>query len=141
MLVSISVAKFLTEKDVSVMGLILEAPFNNMKEAAIGHPLSLPFRFLPHFAYFLQEINDLFKSDEKIISVGYPTLILHDHDDNIIKFALGWKLYKAALSSQERNQYLEFKEFRGYGHRLLYDAKNLPEILRKFMNLKSDDKR
>lgn len=136
--VAIGLANNLAERDIPTMGLILEAPFSNMKDAAMGHPISLPFRILPIFQDIIQEINDLFKSDENITSVTCAILILHDLEDKIVGFELGKKLYAAALKSRKDHQSVEFKEFRGYGHKNIFKSKELPEILRTFMDLQTD---
>ncbi|XP_028395938.1 monoacylglycerol lipase ABHD12-like isoform X2 [Dendronephthya gigantea] len=133
--VAVALSKILTEKNIPVMGIILEAPFNNMREGALYHPLSAPYKFLPFFQDALQEINGLFKNDEIITSIKYDILMLHDHGDEIVKMDLGKKLYEAAVKHKREYQTIIFKELRGYSHTTIYSAPNLPEILRNFMKL------
>ncbi|CAB3995229.1 Hypothetical predicted protein [Paramuricea clavata] len=133
--VAVAISKILTETDVSVMGVILEAPLNNMRDAAFNHPLATPYRMWPFFQDTLQEVNEMYKSDEIISSIKYNILILHDHGDKIVKFMSGKKLHEAALKHKKENQSIEFKEFTGFSHTTISASEDLPEILRNFMKL------
>ncbi|XP_021346575.1 monoacylglycerol lipase ABHD12-like [Mizuhopecten yessoensis] len=76
-------------------GLVLESPFNNLREAACKHPLSKPFRFLPWFERaFLDtaaQVNINFESDKHITHVTTPIMIVHSKDDNDVPIDLGRK--------------------------------------------------
>lgn len=75
--------------------LVLESPFNNIRDAVHLHPLALPFRFLPWFNYTVVEaIESLgrFQSDKHIATFSQPILILHAEDDLIIPFELGYRV-------------------------------------------------
>ncbi|PVD25821.1 hypothetical protein C0Q70_13484 [Pomacea canaliculata] len=86
------------------VGVILEAPFNNILEAAEHHPFSLPFRLLPWFkSIFIDSIKEhgiQFSSDENIMKVTPHILILHAEDDGIVPFHLGHKLYQKAKETR-----------------------------------------
>ncbi|XP_046849195.1 lysophosphatidylserine lipase ABHD12-like [Xenia sp. Carnegie-2017] len=131
--VAVALSNILSKKETDVKGLILESPFINMRDAAFNHPLATPYRFLPYFTYAFQEINEMFKSDEKIREVKYNILFLHDHNDIIVKFASGKKLYNEAMNHKTAGQLIEFKEFTGFSHTRIYISKDLPDILRSFM--------
>ncbi|KAL1516906.1 hypothetical protein ABEB36_000739 [Hypothenemus hampei] len=77
------------------VGLILEAPFNNMKEEISEFPLAKFFKFLPWFQFTIVDPmsrNFAFKTDEYICQVHVPIMILHAEDDQVVPFKLGNKL-------------------------------------------------
>ena len=44
-------------------GVVLEAPITSVEDAAMSHPLSLPFRYLPFFrSLFLSSLPEKFNS-------------------------------------------------------------------------------
>ncbi|PFX27544.1 Monoacylglycerol lipase ABHD12 [Stylophora pistillata] len=95
------VAKALCEEGSPPLGVILEAPFNNIWDGAVHHPITIPFRFLPYFnETVLDEVKEVFRTDKRLADVYCPILILHDRSDEIISFELGKKLYESAKVSR-----------------------------------------
>jgi len=133
------VAKILCDKGSPPSGIILEAPFNNVWEGAVKHPIAVPFSFLPYFnETVLDEVKEVFRTDKRLADVYCPILILHDRDDEIISFELGKKLYETAKSSRRPDaDPIKFVEFNGnHGHKWIYQSKRLPGILREFIKTK-----
>ncbi|KAL1124721.1 hypothetical protein AAG570_001344, partial [Ranatra chinensis] len=80
----------------SITGLVLECPFNNMKDEIRAYPLSKVYRILPWFDYFFTDAmyeNGLqFETDKHLSKVKTPILILHAEDDVVVPFKLGLKV-------------------------------------------------
>jgi len=77
-----------SDYQISVQGLILEAPFTSMGDAAAYHYPWLPARLL---------VKDRYDSINKIQSVDAPLLIIHGRRDRTIPFEMGEKIFLTAL--------------------------------------------
>lgn len=123
------------------VGVFLESGFNNILDAATHHPMAAPFRFIPWFHWlFIDTIkeNDIhFESDQSIADVSPPLLLLHAEDDAIVPYELGQKLYEAALKTRPETygsvEFVSFNASLKYGHKLIFMAPELPDIIRKFV--------
>ncbi|KAL1233453.1 Lysophosphatidylserine lipase [Trichinella pseudospiralis] len=119
------------------LGLVLEAPFNNMFDAVKNHPFTSMYRWHPWFAeiftYPLLKYNVHFKSDEHIKNVYCPILILHAEDDNIIPSHLARRLHEAALSADRDSTFKEFSRTKKYGHKFIVREPELPTITKNFV--------
>lgn len=77
-------------------GVVLESPFNNMREEVTEHPFARLFRHLPWFKYTIIEPmqrNSLtFDSDKCIRQIKEPIMIMHAEDDHVVPFRLGYKV-------------------------------------------------
>ncbi|XP_055591602.1 lysophosphatidylserine lipase ABHD12 isoform X2 [Uranotaenia lowii] len=129
--------------DMSLPGpkaLVLESPFNNIREEICAHPFSRLYRHLPWFDYMISKpmyANQLrFESDQHIAEFRQPVLILHAEDDAVVPFDLGYKLYRTALDTRGKSwgpvEFRRFEKTSHYGHRYICRAPNLPEIVIKF---------
>ncbi|XP_045581166.1 lysophosphatidylserine lipase ABHD12 [Procambarus clarkii] len=120
--------------------LVLESPFNNIKDEIKFHPLSSIFRKMPKFEWlFLKPLASSgidFSSDTHIAHVKAPVLILHAEDDLVVPYTLGQKLYETAQrvrpASAPPVKFVGFPAKHGYAHKYICRAPELPEILRKF---------
>lgn len=76
--------------------LILESPFNNIREEVSEHPFARLFRKLPWFNYTIVnpmfDNNLRFESDKHICSFPQPVTILHAEDDLVVPYKLGYKV-------------------------------------------------
>ncbi|BFZ11819.1 hypothetical protein BsWGS_14858 [Bradybaena similaris] len=139
--VTTKLAKRLCDEGDIPAGIILESPFNNIQEAATNHPLCLPYRMLPWFEWlFLDGIKEqgvYFRSDENILSVIPNIMILHAKDDFVVPFDLGKKLYHKARDTRNHKtgqvEFVTFEAHLGYGHKLIYKAPELPDLIRRFV--------
>ena len=115
-------------RDTRVAGLVLEAPYNNFTEEFI-HVTSkqtpdMDGRGLLRNLYemsgtsvpnaLLREFKMEFNSDQWILDIKCPILILHAVEDEVIPLELGRKLYRAAQDGGNDSVY--FIEF-GDNHR------------------------
>lgn len=122
--------------------LVLESPFNNIKDEIKFHPLSSIFRKMPRFEWlFLEPLATSgidFRSDDHIVHVQTPVLILHAEDDLVVPFALGQKLYETAQRVRPESappvKFVEFPAKFGYAHKYICRAPELPQILREFFS-------
>lgn len=76
--------------------IVLESPFNNIRDEVREHPFSRLFRHLPWFDYTIvdpmYENNLRFESDKHIATFHQPVMILHAVDDLIVPYKLGRKV-------------------------------------------------
>ncbi|XP_031621471.1 lysophosphatidylserine lipase ABHD12 isoform X2 [Contarinia nasturtii] len=120
--------------------LVLESPFNNIKDEVREHPFSRFFRNLPWFDYTITEPmfdNNLrFESDKHIATFPQPIMILHAEDDIVVPYKLGHKLYQSALEKRQKSwgpvEFHRFDAESGYGHKFICRAPELPDIFNKF---------
>ncbi|XP_058119300.1 lysophosphatidylserine lipase ABHD12 isoform X2 [Anopheles ziemanni] len=122
--------------------LVLESPFNNIKEEIIAHPFSKLYRHLPWFDYLISKpmyANKLrFESDQHIAEFRQPVMILHAEDDLVVPFELGYKLYRKALDTRGKSwgpiEFHRFEKTSHYGHKYICRAPNLPEKVLRFFH-------
>lgn len=92
--------------------LVLESPFNNIRDEVREHPFSKLFRSLPWFNYTIVDPmydNQLrFESDVHIGGFPQPVLILHAEDDLVVPFKLGHQVSAIAflLKTKSYNGFL-----------------------------------
>ncbi|KAL6102292.1 abhd12 [Pungitius sinensis] len=138
--VATNLVRRLSDRGSPPHAVILESPFTNIREEAKSHPFSKVYRYLPGFDWFFLDAitaNDIrFASDENVMHISCPVLILHAEDDPVVPFHLGTKLYEAASQSQKlrghKVQMVPFPSALGYKHKFIYRSPELPNILRDF---------
>lgn len=86
-------------KQLNIFGprvLVLESPFNNIRDEVREHPFSRLFRHLPWFDYTIvdpmYENHLRFESDKHIATFHQPVMILHAVDDIVVPYKLGRKV-------------------------------------------------
>lgn len=136
--------------DMSLPGpkaVVLESPFNNIRDEICAHPFSKLYRHLPWFDFTISKpmyANQLrFESDQHIAEFRQPVLILHAEDDHVVPFTLGYKLYRTALDTRGKSwgpvEFHRFEKTSHYGHRYICRAPNLPEIVLRFFRTYRDE--
>ncbi|XP_023677216.1 lysophosphatidylserine lipase ABHD12 [Paramormyrops kingsleyae] len=139
--VATNLVRHLCDKGTPPDAMILESPFTNIREEAKSHPFSMVYRFLPGFDWFFLDAitaNDIrFASDENMLHISCPVLILHAEDDGVVPFHLGKKLYNIAAQSTSLNghkvQFVPFPMSLGFKHKFIYRSPELPHILSDFL--------
>ncbi|XP_047473114.1 lysophosphatidylserine lipase ABHD12-like [Penaeus chinensis] len=122
--------------------VVLESPFNNIRDEIKFHPLSSIFRKMPKFEWlFLKPLAASgidFRSDDHIGNINAPILIMHAEDDLVVPYALGRKLYETALKVRSNDappiKFVGFDAKYGYAHKFICRAPEMPEILRDFFS-------
>nr|CAD7394322.1 unnamed protein product [Timema cristinae] len=150
----------LSQKGVNPTGLILEAPFNNMRDEIREHPLARlanalvvfsstaedgeievrisVFRFLPWFDFCFAdsvgENNLLFETDKHLRNIRSRVLILHAEDDKVIPFKLAKKLYESTVQGRSPHfgkvKFVKFEGKWGHGHKWICRSPDLPNVIR-----------
>lgn len=101
--------------------LILEAPFDNLANAA-----HFGFSFIPKPVISLL-LKDKFKSDETLSQIEVPNvLIMHSHDDPVLGFNMGKTLFEKTKSPHK--VFIE-SLFGGHNNVLDYKRKDLIKFL------------
>jgi len=121
-------------------GLVLESPFNNIFDEVRNHPMAWAWRKMPWFDWFFTTAlasNDLgFVSDQRILLIDVPVLILHAEDDAVVPHKLGKALHDTALNARDKTwpqvEFISFDAECGYAHKFIYKDKGLPTIVRNF---------
>ncbi|XP_053962955.1 lysophosphatidylserine lipase ABHD12 isoform X2 [Anastrepha ludens] len=128
-------------------GVVLEAPFTNIRDEIRLHPFARPFKDLPWFDLTISRpmySNSLrFESDRHIAEFRQPVMILHAEDDYVVPFELGYKLYRTALDTRGKTwgpvEFHRFNGDAGYGHKFLCRALQLPHLVQKFIDTYRND--
>ncbi|CAI2353728.1 unnamed protein product [Caenorhabditis sp. 36 PRJEB53466] len=118
--VSCKLVKDLSEEKQPPCGLVLESPFNNLKDAVTNHPIFTIFSWMNDSMVdriIIRPLNSVgltMQSDKRIQLVSCPIIILHAEDDKILP-------------------YQEFSSEFGFGHKFICRAPALPEIIDGFV--------
>lgn len=128
-------------------GIILESPFNNIKDEISEHPFARAYKYLPWFEFTI--VNPMFQnqltfdSDQQISEIQLPIMILHAEDDRVVPFQLGYKLYRSALVTRPKSfapiEFYRFSEAHNYGHRWICRAPELPSLVNGFFDKYEED--
>ncbi|XP_065172392.1 lysophosphatidylserine lipase ABHD12-like isoform X2 [Atheta coriaria] len=121
-------------------GLILEAPMTSMDEEISEHPYGRVFAWLPWFDQTIRhplKMNGfLFATDEYILNVTCPIMILHAEDDSIIPYTLGKKLAKIAREYRPKDvgnvTYVQFDAKYKFDHFRIWQSKRLLTFIPNF---------
>lgn len=88
-------------------GLILEAPFTSLTDAAGAHYYFIPVRWI---------MRDRYPSLDRIAAVACPLLVFHGRLDEIVPFEQGRRLFEAAPAHSRGGLLKEFQELPWAGH-------------------------
>ncbi|KAK3922473.1 Lysophosphatidylserine lipase ABHD12, partial [Frankliniella fusca] len=122
-------------------GLVLESPFNNIRDELRAHPLAQIFKILPWFeSCFVSPMynNGLkFDSDQHVSKILAPVAILHAEDDRIVPFYLGEKLFHTIQKKRNKTAlgetFWKFEGKLGYGHKFIYKDPSVPGMITNFV--------
>ena len=117
--------------DMNPAGILLDAPFTNVVDAAYNHPFGLPFVPLGKRIY-QGYMHERHPSDERIHHITCPIMIMHGHSDIIIPFHVGKKLYDIALTTRDPRQ-ITFVDCGQSTHKYNYLSQELRNALDKFI--------
>ncbi|XP_071449861.1 lysophosphatidylserine lipase ABHD12 isoform X2 [Hetaerina americana] len=124
------------------LALVLESPFNNIRDEIREHPLAQFFSWMPWFDFFfldpVHQNNLRFETDRHLKSVKVPIIILHAEDDAVVPYKLGRKLYHSAVQGRSAGDspvlFAKFDAVHRYGHKYICRSPELPSIISKFFN-------
>lgn len=128
-------------------GLILESPFNNLRDELKEHPFSKMYRYFPWFEFFfvdpVGENQLLFETDKHLGIVKSPVLILHAEDDMVVPYQLGRRLYNTAIQIRPKDagpiKFVTFDKRLKYGHKYICRSPDLPPVILGFIMQKKLD--
>jgi len=129
----------------SLKGLILDAPFTTLTEAAFSHPISLIFRLIPGSTKLIKKyLHYKYPSIERIGSIDTNLLLLHGENDWKIPVTHSRQLYKTATSSQYSNRnkqknHILLKEVPDAAHNDVYKSIEWLKVLPQFIHLIESD--
>ena len=113
-------------------GLILEATFFNLAHAAIHHPVTFALRMFPFMAAVLQQsLVEKFPSNERIVDITCPLIIMHGTSDNVIIHQQGEELFAAARAGG-KNDHVSFVSFDGASHNSIHRHPDVFRVLTEF---------
>ncbi|UYV64542.1 ABHD12 [Cordylochernes scorpioides] len=138
--VSVALVAELCKEGRCPMGLVLEAPFTKVSDAARYYPLTIIHRYMPYFeSVFVRSLESEethLDSEALIADVKSPVLILHAEDDAMVPVHLGRQLFATA---QRKGCQVSMVEFPQYGHKGLYKDAQLPSVVKNFVIRDEDD--
>lgn len=128
--------------------VVLEAPFNSLRDVVAEHPFAMVYKRLPYFESFIVEPllstpDTSIDPSSKVGLIQTPVMILHAEDDAIVPFDLGYKLYQKFEESREQKsdgdgqsnvKFVRFGFDREYGHKAIFKDKDLPSIIKSFID-------
>ena len=104
-------------KNKNFAGIILESPFTSMEEIAKIYYPYIPVRLL---------LKDKYKTNEKILNVNSPILVMHGKKDQIVPFDMGKKIFNLAKNPK-------YNFFVDYDDHMMEYNENLLNTLKKFI--------
>lgn len=127
----------LTASGNSPNGILLDAPFTTIIDAASNHPFSI--LFWPVMGIFrdisLQHFHETHPSIDRLIDITCPILIMHGHLDYIVPYNLGYKMYEVAKETRKPgNGEVIFIDCGDTTHKTNYHSKKLIKALDTFIS-------
>ncbi|KAF5296197.1 hypothetical protein FQA39_LY12651 [Lamprigera yunnana] len=125
-------------------GLILESPFTSLTDEIIQHPLASLFTWLPWFkSTIIDPINNnqfLFKTNQYILSVNCPIMILHAKDNEYVSYSFSRELTDIGSRMRDINMNGNvtlhlFSKYLNFGHNNLYQAQELPNYIKNYIEI------
>ena len=107
-------------QDKPFKGIILEAPFTSMIDAAKFHYPYLPVSLM---------LKDKYLSSEKIKNVKSPIFIMHAKGDDIVPFSMGEKMFELANEPKQSYFIDENEHLVTYDDQLMKSMDNFYKIL------------
>ncbi|XP_069806030.1 protein ABHD12B [Dendropsophus ebraccatus] len=138
--IATNAARKLQEKGSPADAVILEAPYTNIRDAGMYHPLGKIYHIFPGFEYFFLDTmalnNIVFPNDENIKKLSSPLLILHAADDHIVPYSMAKELHEIAINSRHPRgvKLVIYPPELGYKHENIYKDPRLGETLWDFLN-------
>ncbi|KAF2896003.1 hypothetical protein ILUMI_10170 [Ignelater luminosus] len=138
-----AIAELQKEKIVPT-GLFLEAGFTELKELLLHNDIIKFFSWLPWFNATVVDALEYngfrFKTQEDVVEVNCPIMIVHAEDDHVVPYTMGEELFKTA--QEKRNVTVQgsvsFYLFPGnlvYDHWRIYQAPELPNYIENHIDV------
>lgn len=139
--VSSHALSLLSQEGKKADGLILESPFNNLRDELTEHPFSKLYRYFPWFEFFfvdpVGENQLLFETDKHLGIIKSPVLLLHAEDDMVVPYQLGKRLYNTAIQIRPKDagpiKFVTFDKSHKCGHKYICRSPALPPVIKGFI--------
>ncbi|NXL01323.1 AB12B protein, partial [Mesembrinibis cayennensis] len=129
--------KLQEERGIQVDAIVLEAPYTNIREAAMHFPITKLYHHFPGFEYLILDSlalgNMFFRNNENVKVLACPLLILNAEDDAILPPQLGSKLFEIARSAykdKSKVKFITFPKKLGLGHDYISFNPELPALVK-----------
>ena len=130
-------AENLTAAGTEPTGLVLEAPFTSILDAAQNHPLAIPYwpimriLFRP---YVIDNFVEKHDSAERLKNIHCPMLIFHGRKDIIIPFHLGEEMYQIARATRRsQDEVVRFVDCGNTAHKNNLDSEAFKKAFDRFI--------
>lgn len=120
----------------SPSGVILDAPYTTIKDAAFYHPFGIPYwPFMSTFfkPVFIDHIEEEFPVVKYVQNITCPLLIFHGKRDLIVPFHLGVQVYYSAVHSAKDSNRVFFHDCGDSTHKKNYLSQNFSSALNRFV--------
>lgn len=118
--VAVRLAEEMSRKGAPPAGLIVNATFSSLLDAAQWHYPYLPVRYV---------LVDRYPSTERIGNVTCPILVMHGTKDDIVPIDQGRKLFERAPAQSQSGVAKRFVAFEGVGHNNVSHSQLSNEVL------------
>ena len=129
----------------SLSGLILDAPFTTLTEAAFSHPITLILRIIPGTTKLIKRyLHYKYPTIERIGKIETNLLLLHGVNDWKIPVDHSRQLYKTAKQSQfslknKQKNIIRIKEINGAEHNDVYKSADWLQEIPQFITSVEND--
>lgn len=120
----------------SPAGVILDAPYTTIKDAAFYHPFGIPYWPVMSSFFkpvFIDHIVEEFPVVRYVQNITCPLLIFHGKRDLIIPFHLGQQVYYSAVNSAKDKSRVFFHDCGDSTHKKNYLSRSFSTALHRFM--------
>jgi len=122
-----------------VRGLVLESPFNSMLEEVQNFKLAWLTNMLLWWVDLPKELElaDIeFQTEQHLLEVHCPVMVLHAEDDPVVPFELGKKLVESTQKGGKQDvELFSWDKSFSLRHRYIYRAPGIEQIVKEFMKI------
>ena len=117
-----------------VSGLVLEAPFNCMRDEVMTFKAARALQSFVNIEETLEQSDMAFKTNKWLPAVKCPVLIFHAEDDNVVPYELAVKLHQQTREAGKENvRFVTFPASLGLAHNYLYQSETVKTELTQFV--------
>jgi len=118
----------------SVSGLVLESPFNCMKDEIMTFKAAKALALMVDIEQTLNQANVAFETNKWLPAVKCPVLLLHAEDDNIVPYSLAVSLHQEAKEAGKENvRFVTYPSSLGLSHTDIYTSESIREEITQFV--------
>ena len=117
-----------------VAGLVLESPFNCMKDEVLTFKAARALQTFVDIEETLDQSDFAFRTNKWLPAVKCPVLILHAEDDNVVPYSLAAKLHEEVKEAGKENvRFVTFPGDLGLSHNFIYQSETTKSELEQFV--------